>query len=145
MSHDNHVAIAPAAPVEAVYRLRDGREWSDPVHGFTYDGRALVAHSPSGSLIPATHPQKQFVGLRASLPSHPEGPFTPAPDGMVAHFRDGGVQQLRWYDRYGRPVLLDNQPTSRAFYLAADDENLQAIVGPQDDIDLNRPSTPDPQ
>ncbi|MEV4601319.1 hypothetical protein AB0K15_28445 [Amycolatopsis sp. NPDC049253] len=138
---DGHVAIPAAEPLEAVYRHDEtGDERTATVHGFTADRYALVLNEGLGRLVRARHAARQhetFEGIKpprtTAGPTGIRGPFTPAPPGMIVVFSDGTTREpIRCFDSLGRPVLIDLEPTSRALYLAQEDEGILRIEGPAD-------------
>lgn len=134
---DDQAAVAPVEPVEAVY-LRPGSPRyvrTAAVHAFTGDGTPLVLGKRglmrAGS---AARSGEEFDHLRAVAVGPGRGaagPFTPAPPGLVAEFATSS-QPILFFDRYGRPVLIDNDdedPQGRNLYLARNDEDLVRITG----------------
>lgn len=128
-----NAAITPAEPVEAVYVRQDGQQGRRfvAVHAFTGAGTPLVlgkrglvpAWEAAGSGESFDHIQPRGAGHGPAV-----GPFTPAPPGMVAKFEDSMLPVL-YFDLYGRPVVIDNDPHSAELYLAAEDSGLQGITG----------------
>lgn len=127
-----HAAIEPAEPVQAVYVGRDDqqRQRVAVVHAFTASGSPLVlGRRGLVTAFSAAGPEENFDHVRARRPGPGPavGPFTPAPPGLVAEFGDTS-QPILFFDRHGRPVLIDNEPLGRALYLAEEDEQLVRIT-----------------
>lgn len=139
-SFEDYAAITTAAPLHAVYKHKKaGHQRTEPVLGFTADRAALVLDEATGRLVRARSAAGSSWTLEAVRPAHSiggpteaRGPFTPAPPGMEAVFSDGSREPIRYFDVYGRPVLIDREPTSRSLYLAQEDEGIAAIEGPAD-------------
>ena len=82
------------------------------------------------SAASAAGPQENF-DLKAPTDRSPFGgrPVHTGPrPGLVAEFGDSS-QPILFFDRHGRPVLIDNEPLGRALYLAEEDEKLLRITG----------------
>ena len=126
---DDHVAIAPAEPLEVVYRNdKTFRSRTATVHGFTAAGEPLVLDDNARKLVVARHSEhaNETIDRVRTLEAtdEPRGPFSPAPPGLVAVYRDGSRAPVVFYDVYGRAVTVDFDDQVRQLMLPEHDEEV---------------------
>lgn len=129
MTEDNHVAIAPAEPLEVVYRQDEPfRSRTEAVHGFTAEGEPLVLDKVRCKLVPASENKRSAETVdsirRREITNEPRAPFVPAPPGLVAVYQDGSRAPVVFYDVYGRAVTVDFDDQARRLMLPEYTEEL---------------------
>ena len=130
-----YAAGASAEYLEAVYEgSAAGQPWyrGAPVLAFTAAGTALVLDYERGRLVPAERYEDggggRFLRVQPSDLPPMSGPFTPAPAGMIAFFKDGSHTPVVFYDVLGRAVLMSDFE-NRELYLAESDPLFIRIDG----------------
>lgn len=126
---DDHVAVAPAEPLEAVYyNEKTSHHRTATVHGFTAAGQPLVLDSIAHKLVPVhqgAHINETVQNIRTlTLTDEPRGPFTPAPTGLVVVYHDGSRAPVVFYDVYGRAVTVDFDDQVRRLMLPERDDGM---------------------
>lgn len=115
---DDHAAIPAAEPLEAVVKDKKTHvQRMLTVHGFTASGHALVLDPSSNHLVRVWEATQtggvfQRIQRRTTTPTAATGPFTPAPPGLFAMFRDETRVPVVFYDVHGRPVIIDKEELS---------------------------------
>jgi hypothetical protein len=113
-------AVPAPADLHAEYKTDTGTSATLRIYAFSTEGHPLVL-APGGNRLvrPEVAERKMsYTGVHTPYGPALTGPFTPAPPGLVAVFKDGHEQPVLYYDVHGRAVLMDMDDITCDLFLA---------------------------
>lgn len=119
ISKGERPAVPAPADLHAEYRTIGYPSMTSQIYAFSTEGHPLVL-APGGTHLvrpEEANTRTPYVGIYSPGPPL-TGPFTPAPEGLVAVFRDGHEQPVLYYDIHGRAVLMDTADVTCDLFLA---------------------------
>jgi len=126
---DNHAippgerpAVPAPADLHAGYQTDTGTPATATlrIYAFSTEGHPLVLAPGGTRLVPpwVAETKMTYTGVHTPYGPPLTGPFTPAPPGLVAVFKDGHEQPVLYYDVHGRAVLMNMDDVTCDLFLA---------------------------
>jgi hypothetical protein len=124
---DERPAVPAPPDLHALYETDARTRVTSRIYAFSLEGYPLILGLGGKRLVrpeSVETPVMTYTGIDVSPGPPLAGPFTSAPEGLVAVFDDGSEQPVLFYDIHGRAVLINRDDVTCDLVLA---EEIRAL------------------